>query len=206
MALDDLLTPQARAEVGPDTGAEWFHSFIAGRDQADYLTTLQYIDMQTYLPEDILTKVDRTSMLVSLETRVPLLDHVLVEFVANLPARLKLHDGETKYALKRAVADLLPEPVVRRRKMGFGVPLHRWFRGASEDYIREVLLDDLTRRHNVLDTQSVARVLDEHRSGRRDLSVQIWSLVCLELWWRTWAKAAPSRREPGRPTLTVAAR
>jgi asparagine synthase (glutamine-hydrolysing) len=206
MALDDLLTPEACAEVGPDTGAEWFHSFIAGRDQADYLTTLQYIDMQTYLPEDILTKVDRTSMLVSLETRVPLLDHVLVEFVASLPARLRLRDGETKYALKRAVADLLPEPVVQRRKMGFGVPLHRWFRGASEDYIREVLLDDLTRRHNVLDTPSVARVLDEHRSGRRDLSVQIWSLVCLELWWRTWAKAAPSRREPGRPTLTVAAR
>src|SRR5207249_11684242 len=155
------------------TGAEWFHSFIAGRDQADYLTTLQYLAMQTYLPEDMLTKVDRMSMLVSLETRVPLLDHVLVEFVANLPARLKLHDGETKYALKRAMADVLPRQVLHRGKMGFGVPLHRWFRGASEDYIREVLLDDVTRRHNILDPQSVARILDAHRSGRRDLPVQI---------------------------------
>jgi len=206
MALDDVLTPEARAEVGPDTSVEWFRSFIAGRDRVDYLTTLQYLDMQTYLPEDILTKVDRMSMLVSLETRVPLLDHVLVEFVATLPARLKLHDGETKYALKRAVAGLLPAQVLQRGKMGFGVPLHRWFRGASEDGIREILLDDVTRRHNVLDTRSVARILDEHRSGRRDLSVQIWSLVCLELWWRTWAKAAPSRREPGRSPLTVAAR
>src|SRR5262249_38362462 len=116
------------------------------------------------------------------------------------------HDGETKYALKRAVADVLPQRVLHRGKMGFGVPLHRWFRGASEDYVREVLLDDLTRRHNVLDTQSVARILDEHRSGRRDLSVQIWSLVCLELWGRTWAKAAPSRPEAGRPTPAGAAR
>src|SRR2546425_711206 len=206
MAIDDLLTPEARAQVGPDAGADWFGSLITERDRADYLTTLQYIDMRTYLPEDILTKVDRTSMLVSLETRVPLLDHVLVEFVANLPARLKLHQGETKYALKRAVADVLPERILHRRKMGFGVPLHRWFRGAGEDYIREVLLDDLTRRHGILDNQSVARILGEHRSGRRDLSVQIWSLVCLELWWRTWAKAAPSRREPPRPALTVATR
>jgi asparagine synthase (glutamine-hydrolysing) len=147
---------------------------------------MQRIDIETYLPEDILTKVDRTSMLVSLEARVPLLDHVLMEYVATMPTALKLSDSGGKAILKRAMADALPPDVLHRRKMGFGVPLARWFRAELGDHAREVLLDDRTRRRGLLDTATVARLLEEHRSGRRDRATMLWALLCLEEWARVW--------------------
>jgi asparagine synthase (glutamine-hydrolysing) len=125
-------------------------------------------------------------MLVSLESRVPLLDHVLMEYAATIPSAWKLSDGQGKAVLKRVMADHLPREVLHRRKMGFGVPLGAWLRGDLGAYTREILLDARTRRRGFLAADGVAALLDEHASGRRDRSTQIWSLLCLEEWARVW--------------------
>src|SRR5207249_7548465 len=136
--------------------------------------------------DDILTKVDRTSMLVSLETRVPLLDHVLMEYVAGMPASLKFRDGQGKYILKRAMGDYLPAETLSRPKMGFGVPLGAWFRGELKDFARETLSDRRHRDRGIVRPDTAQRLLDAHFRGQRDWSAQIWALVCFELWCRTW--------------------
>jgi asparagine synthase (glutamine-hydrolysing) len=184
--LRRLLTADVQTHVAPEASSVRFRRLARESRAPDYVSMLQGLDVQTYLPEDILTKVDRTSMLVSLESRVPLLDHVLVEFVASMPSRFKLRGGTGKYLLKRAMADLLPSEILQRRKMGFGVPIGRWFRKELAGYTREILLDDVTRRHGLVNPAAVERILEDHRSGRGDRSGQIWALLCLELWCRTW--------------------
>jgi asparagine synthase (glutamine-hydrolysing) len=182
-----LLTPEAagRMEGNHLTRAL---SVLAGQaGTKDYVSTLQYVDVHHYLPGDILTKVDLTSMLSSLETRVPLLDHVLMEYAATMPPSLKLRGGIGKYVLKEAMRRHLPSEVLDRSKMGFGVPLARWFRKNLKDYARDVLLDPRTRQRGIMRPERVADLLDVHLSGRRDRSSQLWSLICLELWFRTWA-------------------
>lgn len=147
---------------------------------------LQFIDFHHYLPEDILTKVDRASMLTSLESRVPLLDHVLIEFVACMPERLKLRAGVGKYILKRAMAGDLPREVLTRPKMGFGVPLAAWFRGELREFTKDVLLDRRACQRGIIRPRAIEALLEAHARGGRDWSAQIWSLICFELWCRTW--------------------
>jgi asparagine synthase (glutamine-hydrolysing) len=184
--LARLLAPELRARVASELDDRVFRALAGPEPESDYVATMQRLDVETYLPEDILTKVDRMSMLVSLESRVPLLDHVLMEYVATIPTALKLAGGEGKAVLKRAMAGDLPHAVLHRRKMGFGVPLGTWLRSELGDYAREILLDARTRRRGFLAPAGVAALLDEHRSGRRDRSTQIWSLLCLEEWARAW--------------------
>lgn len=184
--LRRLLTKEAQARVAPEVSPAPFHRLVEESGVPDYVAALQYLDIRTYLPEDILTKVDRTSMLVSLEARVPLLDHVLMEFVATMPTTLKLRNSTGKAILKRVMANNLPAEVLKRRKMGFGVPLGPWFRRELADYAKGVLLDRRTRERGILEPRAVADLLEEHCSGRRDFSSQIWSLLCLEEWARRW--------------------
>jgi asparagine synthase (glutamine-hydrolysing) len=184
--LRRLLTPEARALVGPRVGPALFRQAVGHNGGQDYVASLQAIDIATYLPEDILTKVDRTSMLVSLEARVPLLDHVLMEYLATMPTSFKLRDGSGKLILKRAMQDALPLDILQRGKMGFGVPLDRWFRGELADYTRAVLLGSRSRQRGLIEPREVSRLLEEHESGRRDYTSQIWSLLCLEEWARQW--------------------
>src|SRR5262249_37421864 len=127
-----------------------------------------------------------TSMLVSLETRVPLLDHVVMEYAASMPETFKFRAREGKRILKRVMAPHLPADVLGRRKMGFGVPLGRWFRTELRDYARDVLTDARTRQRGIVAPRAVDDLLHAHDTGRRDLSAQIWSLICFELWCRTW--------------------
>jgi asparagine synthase (glutamine-hydrolysing) len=181
-----VLTPEARRRVAPVASPERFRALAAEGAAPDYVSTLQYLDVRSYLPEDILTKVDRTSMLVSLEARVPLLDHVLMEFLATMPVGLKLRDGVGKAILRDIMATALPEDVLRRRKMGFGVPLGRWFRAELADYARDVLLGQRARQRGVFAPATVAALLEEHRRGPRDRSSQIWSLLVFEEWARHW--------------------
>jgi asparagine synthase (glutamine-hydrolysing) len=183
--LRALLTAEARANVGPAVSAEPFRRLARESRAPDYVSTLQYLDVATYLPDDILTKVDRASMLVSLEARVPLLDHLLMEYVATIPTALKLRQGTGKAILKRAMAPDLPGETLGRRKMGFGVPLAAWFRRELAEYARDVLLDSRTRQRGLLAPAAVARLLDEHAAGR-DHSSRIWALLCLEEWARRW--------------------
>jgi asparagine synthase (glutamine-hydrolysing) len=161
-------------------------------DRPDFVSTLQHIDIRTYLPDDILTKVDRASMAVSLETRVPLVDHVLMEYVATIPSAFKLRHGIGKYVLKRLMADALPAEVLTRTKMGFGVPLGAWFRRELRDMAWDVLLSPAARARGIFRISEVERLLHVHASGRRDCSARLWALLCLELWMRRWTEQGPS--------------
>jgi asparagine synthase (glutamine-hydrolysing) len=148
------------------------------------LDSLLYIDSKTYLPGDILTKVDRMSMAVSLEARVPLLDHKLIEFVTRIPASMKMAGLETKHLFKRAIGDLVPPEVVNRPKQGFGVPIEQWINQQLRERIRDTLNDPRTLQRGYVTRKHVELLLDEHERGRRDHAMALWALLMLELWHR----------------------
>jgi asparagine synthase (glutamine-hydrolysing) len=140
------------------------------------LDQVQYTDIMTYLPSDILTKVDRASMAHSLEVRVPLLDHVLVEWAATLPPRLRLNARGSKYVLKRALRPHLPAAILRRKKMGFSVPLAAWLRGSLRAPVERALAEPAFTQSGLFDMAAVARLVGQHQSGRSDHSRIIWAL------------------------------
>ena len=162
----------------------------AGTD--DLLTKMQYTDQMLYLPDDILVKVDRASMIVALEARAPLLDYRLAEFMATVPATLRFRNNTKKYLFKRAMEGILPPEILQRSKMGFAVPLVHWFRNESADFARDVLLSPTARQRGLFREQEVEYILKCHAAGRRDLSLKIWSLLFFELWCREWLDDAPS--------------
>jgi asparagine synthase (glutamine-hydrolysing) len=184
--LAALLSPDALGGRRVRTEPAAFRRLAAEANAGDYVSTLQYVDVRHYLPGDILAKVDWTSMLTSLETRVPLLDHVLMEYVATMPVTMKLRDGAGKHVLKLAMADRLPPAVLERPKMGFGVPLGRWFRGELRDFATELLTEPRSRQRGIVRPAEVDRLLATHAAGRRDGSARIWALICFELWCRNW--------------------
>jgi asparagine synthase (glutamine-hydrolysing) len=149
------------------------------------LDRLLYTDLKTYLVE-LLMKQDQMSMAASIESRVPFLDHQLVEFVAGLPPRLKLRGLTTKWLLRQAVRGLLPPEILSRRKMGFPVPFGLWMRGPHASIAREVLLDRRSRERGIIDAAAVERLLSAHASGETNGGDAIWSLFNLELWYRTF--------------------
>ncbi|GLC28483.1 asparagine synthase (glutamine-hydrolyzing) [Roseisolibacter agri] len=147
----------------------------------DFATQMMLVDMQSYLPGDILTKVDRASMAVSLEARVPLLDHVLAEFAVTVPARLKMRDGTGKWLLRQAIEGIVPPAVLTKPKQGFGVPLGQWFAGPLRHRI-DGLLRERSEIAEYVEPGAVARLHAEHVSGRRDHSMMLWRLLVLETW------------------------
>jgi asparagine synthase (glutamine-hydrolysing) len=169
-----------------------FHEYAARVRPGDPLDVLLYLDSKTYLPGDILTKVDRMSMAVSLEARTPLLDHRLIEFVTRLPASLKVRGGVTKYLFKQAARGLVPDEILDRPKQGFGVPINQWINRELRGRIRETLSEPRARQRGYFEPAHVALLLDEHERGRRDHSAQLWALFMLELWHRTFADGAPA--------------
>jgi asparagine synthase (glutamine-hydrolysing) len=182
--IGGLLSPEIRELVADYDPWEEARRHLRGR-RGHWLSALQSLDLKTYLPLDILTKVDRMSMAHSLETRVPLLDHKLVEFAATVPPEMQLRGTTTKYLLKRAMRSTLPDSILHRPKQGFAVPLARWFGGGFEERLREVLLSDTARRRGIFDVAAV-----EHRlaHGRRDggLGLDLWTLLSFELWCRSF--------------------
>ena len=158
-----------------------------------WLSSLQALDLDRYLPLDILTKVDRMSMAHGLEARVPLLDHRLVEFAATIPAPLALKGGVTKSLFKRALEGLLPDGILTRRKQGFAVPLDRWFRGRLEPVARDLLLSERCRRRGLFRERFIAELLARQARGR-DLGTVLWTLISFELWCRTFLDVAPAPR------------
>jgi asparagine synthase (glutamine-hydrolysing) len=150
-----------------------------------FLDRLLYADIKTYLVE-LLMKQDQMSMATSIESRVPFLDHKLVEYAASLPDEWKLQGWTTKRVLREAMKGLLPDSILNRPKMGFPVPFAAWTRGAWNAVAREVLLDRRTRERGVLDPAAVERLLDDHASGRTNGGDRVWTLLNLELWHRTF--------------------
>ena len=187
-----LYTEDFRRRLGAESRAfESFREIARHAVSTEPLDALLYLDSKTYLPGDILTKVDRMSMAVSLEARAPLLDHKLIEYVLTIPASLKMKGLETKYVFKRAVEGLVPPEILHRPKQGFGVPLSLWINEQLRARIRETLGEPRTRERGYFDPRYVQTLLDEHERGRRDHSWGLWSLLMLELWHRTFVDDIP---------------
>jgi len=155
----------------------------------DFITQLMIVDVQSYLPGDILTKVDRMSMAHSLEARVPLLDHEIAEFALSLPPSLKFRDGVGKWVLRRALGDRVPDEVFRRPKQGFDVPLRDWFRGPLAHRLA-ALSDRSSAVYDFVEPRAVERIVQEHRVGRRDHARTIWRLVMFDQWSRLYSTGA----------------
>jgi asparagine synthase (glutamine-hydrolysing) len=153
------------------------------------------VDLLSYLPGDILTKVDRMSMAASIEARVPLLDHRMVEFATSIPMSLKLRDGTGKWIFREATRGLLPDSVFEKRKQGFGVPLRPWLRRELKHRV-DRLLDPGTALHEWVEPAAVARVVGEHQAGRRDHSPLLWKLIVLQLWLQQSGNTSSPRPDP----------
>jgi asparagine synthase (glutamine-hydrolysing) len=193
-AFGQLATPE-RA-YGPSR-----QYFDAPDGRSTILDRMLYADMKTYLVE-LLMKQDQMSMAASIESRVPFLDHRLVEFASGLPARMKLRGLKTKWILREAVRSVLPPEILTRKKMGFPVPFGVWMRGPWQDVARDVLLDPRSRQRGIIDPRAVERLISAHAAGTADGADAIWSLLNLELWYRTHIDGGGVQTIPGK-TLTV---
>jgi asparagine synthase (glutamine-hydrolysing) len=163
-------------------------------EDSDIVTRMQSLDTRLYLAEDILTKVDRASMAVSLEVRAPFLDPRVAEYAASLPCNYKLRGHKTKYILKRAVGELLPPFVIRRGKKGFGVPVAEWLKFKLRPLARDLLSADRVRRAGVFDPVYVSRLQDEHERGVANHRKLLWTLLMFELWHESFVET-PRRIE-----------
>lgn len=160
----------------------------------DPLSRIQYVDVKTYLVDDILTKVDRTSMAHSLEVRVPLLDHEVMEYAAQIPARYKLRGGEGKYLFKKALGGIIPPEILDRPKMGFSIPLARWFRKELKGAVEEKIFAKDAFIGALFDPTPIRRWWSEHQRGTKDYSYHLWALLVLEYWGRKFMRYDPGKK------------
>ena len=203
-----LLSPEFRATIAEsgdpqDILLKYFEQAPA----TDPISQMLYVDTKTYLVEDILTKVDRMSMLTSLEVRVPILDHIFVEWVTSLGPEWKMRGGKQKYIFRKLAERVgVPTEVLNRRKQGFALPLVHWMRNEMREMILGILLDPRTLQRGYFDPAGVRRLLEEHFSGRRSRSGAIWRLLIFELWHRNflesfrsadWCTAEPTAVQGG---------
>ncbi len=194
------FTPEAKARLctpdflaaAPEDGYGLLDDAFASSDATDAVERVLDADVRTYLPEDLLVKVDIATMAHGLEARSPFLDHELMEFAAALPAGLKVRSGETKVLLRRLAASRLPGRLLTLPKKGFGVPIDHWFRGQLRDFARDTLLDGRLAGRQYFNMHVIEQMLAEHSAGRRSWHLQLWNLVMLELWHRMFVDARPS--------------
>jgi len=185
-----LYAADANGHLSDPYGA--FERQFADCTASAMLSRLQYVDLRVYLPEDILVKVDRTSMAHSLEVRVPLLDHKLVEFAATIPPELQLRGLRKKYLLKRAMAHRLPGQILNRKKGGFNVPVPGWLRNELHDYVRDVLSEKRLREQGFFRPSYVQQMIRDHADLRADNSRHIWGLLVFALWHEEYGPGAPA--------------
>lgn len=185
-----LYTPDFAAKLGSHDGFEFLGSAYEACAGRDFITRTTCADVLTYLPCDILTKVDIASMSVGLEARSPFLDHHVAELASLMPIGLKQTRRGGKRILIETFRDLLPSAIQTRSKMGFGVPIAPWFRGELREFLRDVLLDRRTIERGLFRREEVERLVTEHQTNRWDHGYRLWTLLVLELWMRTWVDAA----------------
>jgi asparagine synthase (glutamine-hydrolysing) len=182
-AKDELYTNEFRREMAGNDPADWLSPWFAHANGAGVVDASLLTDTMTYLPNDLLVKVDIASMAVSLEARSPFLDHHVIEFAASLPEKFKLRGLTTKYLLKRVLKKLVPVENLNRPKMGFGVPIGHWFRDHMKNFLGETLLSERATKRGFFKPEEVRRMFDLHTSGERDYAHQLWTLLMLELWF-----------------------
>ncbi|MCI0655645.1 MAG: asparagine synthase (glutamine-hydrolyzing) [Acidobacteria bacterium] len=206
-SVNFLLAPHASQALN----AEWLKSFPEAQWEvgigavSNPVEGAQRLDLHHYLPEDILAKVDRMSMACSLEARVPLLDHRVVEFVSSLPPEWKQAGDRPKSLLLDAAGRSLPSQVWNRRKMGFGIPLSRWFRGELKEYLADILLGSRARQRGIWNPSGVEALLKAHAQGTWDLSEHLWSFLTLEVWWQKYLDPVGAARSEAFPARVASA-
>lgn len=183
-AKSEIYTEDFSQKVSAQNPSEFLDQWFAKAKGLGILDATLLTDQMTYLPNDLLVKVDIASMANSLEARSPFLDHKVIEFAATLPESLKMGRFETKSLLKKAAARLVPKEVIYRRKMGFGVPVGNWFRGEMKDFVRGVLLSEKSLTRGIIKPEAIKKYVDEHTNAERDHAFQIWTLLMLELWFQ----------------------
>jgi asparagine synthase (glutamine-hydrolysing) len=188
---DDFLAHLAEAaQANPDEAdpADLLNRAFEAAPKRDPVTRATIVDLLTYLPGDLLVKVDLATMGHGLESRAPFLDHRVVELALAMPIsrKLRLRGGRSKVVLKAAFADLLPKEIRNRPKMGFGVPIDRWFRGELKDELRSVLLDPVALGRGLFRPEAVEILIEDHIHSRRDNAYRLWALLMLELWFRNY--------------------
>lgn len=179
-----LLTPDFRKSLQGYDSLEVLRHHYDRADTDDPLSRIQYVDIKTYLPDDILAKVDRASMAVSLEVRAPLLDHQLMEQIASIPSALKLRHNTGKYILKKAMEPILSKDVLYRQKQGFAVPLTRWFRRELKEYAYDVVF---SRQDGILDHSFLKTIWDQHQKNQFNRSAYLWVVLMFRKWQQTFA-------------------
>ena len=180
----DLYASDFRHAIDATDASEFLRKWFATANGSGIIDTTMLVDQMTYLPNDLLVKVDIASMANSLECRSPFLDHKVIEFAASLPESLKISGVETKSFLKKVAARLVPKEAIYRRKMGFGVPVGKWFRGEMKGFVQEVLLSEESLNRGVIRPEMLKKYVDEHTSGDRDHAFRILALLMLELWYQ----------------------
>lgn len=178
----ELCTTEFLARTSETKALGYVQPWFEGNGEIDIVDRALMADTSNYLPNDLLVKVDIASMAVSLEARSPFLDHHVMEFAASLPARYKLRGLTTKYLLKNALKGLLPPENLTRSKMGFGVPIGRWFRRELKSFLAETILSERALGRGYFKREAVNHLVEEHTDGRRDYAHQLWTLLMLELW------------------------
>jgi asparagine synthase (glutamine-hydrolysing) len=190
-----LMTPEARMSLATGELGEalprampedFFLEPLQRTDAPDSISRMLYVDTKYWLPDDLLARGDKMSMASSLEARVPLLDHRLVEFAATLPPNLKVNGFNRKYLLKQVARDLLPEQILSRTKKGFPIPMGQWLRGEAREFCRDLLAADTVRRRGLFSAEAVGRLLNEHESGKAHHGAILWALISVELWHRAF--------------------
>ena len=179
---DGLYTSEFNKAVQGDDSLnlliEWFEKVAS----ANLLDQLLGVDTMSYLPDDLLVKVDRATMAHGLEARSPFLDHHLIEFCAALPTEYKIRDGEAKHLLRMVMKDRLPSSILQRPKMGFGVPIDQWFRGPCRKIVEETLLSSRCLQRGYFEPEQIRRMVLEQRQGRASYGSRVYALLMLELW------------------------
>jgi len=174
-----ILSKELKSQLGSYDTADIFRDYYDRADSDDPLSRIQYVDVKTYLTDDILAKVDRASMANSLEVRCPLLDHKLMELIASMPSNLKLKGSTGKYIFKKTMEQQLPHDIIHRSKMGFAIPLANWFRNGIHDYARAHIIE---REDPYLSQSFVSKIWNQHQAGYRDRSTQLWNILMFRLW------------------------
>lgn len=183
-----LYKPWLAAAVEEFDAFEFLGKHFRANNNSDVTSRVQYVDIKTYLPEDILVKVDRMSMAHSLEIRSPLLDHTLLEFLGRLPSSVKLRGRTSKYIFKRAMEDRLPHDILYRKKQGFSIPLASWLRGSLQKPARESLFPANGIVNDYFETKYLDRLWKQHQAKVRDVAYPLWGLIMLQRWWEIYAR------------------